>query len=43
MLPGKKLRRFKGTPRQDPATNNGESVAAKVTLGPRDGLFLVRS
>ena len=41
LFPQRKLRRLKGSPRQDPATNNGQEVVDKATLGPRDGLFLV--
>ena len=42
LLPGKRFRRLKGSPGQDPATNNGAAVAAQVTLGPKDALFLVK-
>jgi hypothetical protein len=34
--------RLTGSSQQDPATNNGEAVGATVTLGPRDGLFLLQ-
>ncbi len=40
--PGRTYRRFKGTPKQDPRTNNGQPVGRSVTLGERDALFLVR-
>ena len=40
LFPARTLRRFKGTPTQDPATNNGQPVGAAVTLGPQDALFL---
>lgn len=40
--PGRAYRRLRGSPEQDPATNNGELVGRAVTLGPLDGLFLKR-
>jgi len=40
--PGVGYRRLRGSSRQDPTTNNGQPVGDTVTLGPRDGLFLVR-
>ncbi|MCW0483933.1 hypothetical protein [Gaoshiqia sediminis] len=40
--PGEKFRRLKGSPDQDPVTNNGQEENGKVTLGKLDGLFLVR-
>ena len=43
LLPGRSFRRLQGSSRQDTATNNGEPVAATVTLGPKDALFLVRT
>ncbi len=43
LTPGRRYRRLKGHPRQDPETNNGEPVGRTVTLGPRDGLFLVKT
>ena len=42
LLPGKTYRRIRGRSRQDPATNNGEPVGAKLTLPAKDALFLVR-
>ena len=42
LFPNAKLRRFRGNTSQDPEVNNGEPVGATVTLGERDGLFLVR-
>lgn len=42
LYPGKRLRRFKGTPNQDPVTNSGAAVAGQVRLGPKDALFLVK-
>jgi len=41
LLPGKKYRRLRGSPSQDPKTNNGQAVESSVTLGPKDALFLV--
>ncbi|MEW6357324.1 MAG: hypothetical protein AB1696_13420 [Planctomycetota bacterium] len=40
LSPGKKLRRLKGSSKQDPAANNGQPVGDSLTLGPRDALFL---
>ena len=42
LYPHKAFRRLRGSPSQDPEANNGQGVGATVTLGPRDGLFLVR-
>jgi hypothetical protein len=42
LSPGRQYRRLSGTPRQDPQTNNGQSVSGRVTLGERDALFLRR-
>ncbi|MFO8014575.1 MAG: hypothetical protein R6X20_14855 [Phycisphaerae bacterium] len=41
LAPGRRLRRLRGSSRQDPETNSGEAVGRTVTLGPKDGLFLV--
>ncbi|MFP4055383.1 MAG: hypothetical protein ACLF0G_00765 [Candidatus Brocadiia bacterium] len=38
---GARFRRLKGSPRQDPATNDGSRVRGPVELGPKDALFLV--
>lgn len=43
LSPGRHYRRLQGTPTQDPQTNNGEPVGPTVTLGERDGLFLLRT
>ncbi|NOZ19558.1 MAG: hypothetical protein GXP25_00555 [Planctomycetes bacterium] len=40
LFPAKKLRRIKGSSRQDPTANNGKPVGDKITLSPRDALFL---
>ncbi|MFW5692822.1 MAG: hypothetical protein ACOCWL_01265 [Thermoguttaceae bacterium] len=42
IAPGESFRRLRGSSRQDPTTNNGRPVGRYVTLGPKDGLFLVR-
>ena len=42
LLPGRIYRRLRGSPEQDPRTNDGSLVEGPVRLGPRDGLFLVR-
>ena len=41
LAPGRRLSRLRGSPRQDPDTNNGKPVGNTVTLGPKDALFLV--
>ena len=41
-FPDQAFRRLRGSSRQDTEANNGERVGAKVTLGPKDALFLVR-
>lgn len=43
LSPGRSYRRIPGTARQDPATNDGSPVGFSVTLGERDGLFLMRA
>ena len=40
--PGMKLRRIRATELQDAEVNSGAAVGESVTLGPLDGLFLVR-
>ena len=42
LCPGEHFRRFRGTPAQDPKTNNGARVESSLTLGPKDALFLVK-
>jgi hypothetical protein len=42
LLPGEKFRRIQGTPLQDTQVNNGQPVGNTLTLGPKDGLFLMR-
>ncbi len=41
LLPGRSYRRLQGSPRQDPEANDGSAVGERVTLGPKEGLFLV--
>jgi hypothetical protein len=41
-FPGQTFRRLQGSSRQDTEANNGKRVGAKVTLGAKDALFLVR-
>ena len=40
--PGERFSHIKGSPNQDTRTNNGRPVGNTVTLGLRDGLFLIR-
>ncbi len=42
LFPGRKFRRLKGSSRQDAAANNGSAVSGPLTLGPKEGLFLVK-
>ena len=42
LLPGGRFRRLVGSPEQDPTANDGSAVNGPVTLGPKEGLFLVR-
>lgn len=41
IAPGRQFRRLKATSTQDTRTNNGSPVGSKVTIGPKDALFLV--
>ncbi|MDP6111836.1 MAG: hypothetical protein QGF00_13365 [Planctomycetota bacterium] len=41
IAPGKRFRRIKAHPMQDTQVNNGQPVGEKVSVGERDGLFLV--
>jgi hypothetical protein len=43
LIPGRHYRRLEGSPHQDPKTNDGSAAGAQLTLGPRDGLFLIAS
>ena len=42
MVPGGKFRRLRGSAEQDPVANSGAAMEGPITLGPREGLFLVR-
>jgi hypothetical protein len=42
LFPDQRFRRIRGSPDQDPETNDGSPVQGKVALQARDGLFLVR-
>ncbi|HYW81418.1 MAG TPA: hypothetical protein VE890_17670, partial [Thermoguttaceae bacterium] len=41
LTPGRKFRHLKGSSQQDPNVNDGSPVDGRVTLGPKEGLFLV--
>jgi len=43
LLPGRALCRLKGTPRQDPGTNDGSPARGSLKLAPKDALFLVKT
>ena len=43
IAPGRSYRRLVATKFQDVVANNGEAVSGKVTLGERDGLFLLET
>ncbi|MHC4502128.1 MAG: hypothetical protein ACYTFI_02400 [Planctomycetota bacterium] len=40
---GRALCRLKGTPRQDPGTNDGSPARGSLELGPKDAIFLVET
>jgi len=42
LAPGRNYRRLQGSALQDPVTNNGRPVETRVTLAPKDALFLIR-
>ncbi len=42
LFPNAKLRRLRGSAQQDPETNDGSPVSGKLTLGAKEGLFLVK-
>jgi hypothetical protein len=42
LVPDQKFKRLKGSPRQDPRTNDGSAVTGTVRLQGKDALFLVR-
>jgi hypothetical protein len=41
LSPSRTYRRLRGSPLQDPQTNNGAPIRGPVTIGPKDALFLV--
>jgi hypothetical protein len=43
LSPGRNYRRIQATPTQDKKANNGEPVGSNLTLGPLEGLFLLRT
>ena len=43
LFPGASLRRIQGSENQDPKVNNGQPLGDRLTLGPKDGLFVARS
>lgn len=43
LSPGRSYRRLQATAGQDTQANNGENIGATVTLGPLEGLFLLRT
>ncbi len=42
LFPGQSFRRLRGSPGQDPQTNDGALVGSEIELPPKDALFLVR-
>jgi hypothetical protein len=43
LFPDASFRRLQGSGSQDPQTNDGQLLDEQLTLGPKDGLFVVRS
>jgi hypothetical protein len=43
LFPGASFRRLEGSEGQDPQTNDGQPLGEELTLGPKDGLLVVRS
>jgi hypothetical protein len=43
LFPGASFRRLEGSKEQDPQTNDGRPLGEKLTLSPKDGLFVVKS
>jgi len=43
LFAGCEFRRLRGSAEQDPAANNGAAVGGTLTLGPKEGLFLVKT
>jgi len=42
LFPDASFRRLQGSKGQDPQTNDGQPLGEKLTLDPKDGLFVVR-
>jgi len=42
LFAGQTFRRLQGSPGQDPTANDGSVVGGKLTLAPKEGLFLVK-
>jgi hypothetical protein len=42
LLPGRSFRRLRGSSTQDAASNDGSIIRGPLSLGPKEGLFLVR-
>ena len=42
LFPGVKFRHLKGSPLQDPVTNDGSATSGSITLRPVEGLFLAK-
>ena len=43
LTPGRTYRRLQASSMQDTQVNNGSAAGSQITLGPLDGLFLIRS
>jgi hypothetical protein len=43
LFPGQTFRRLKGSPRQDPASNDGSIVQGNLNIGPKEGIFLIKT
>jgi len=43
LLPGRTFRRLRGSPTQDAVSNDGSTVRGRLNLGPKEGLFLVKT
>jgi hypothetical protein len=43
LFPGAVFRRLEGSEGQDPQTNDGQPLGEELTLGPKDGLLVVRN
>ena len=43
LFPGRSFQRLQGSALQDPVVNDGTAVGGTVVVGPRDGLFLLKT